>query len=488
MKIVIVAAEIGPEAKVGGLADVIRALPQALKQAGARPCVILPAYKVLLRKRKVEQFADNQVLELGSSLERFRVLRTEGAGGVPLYLIDHPGFFDRDGIYGDREGDYPDNFQRFVFFGRAAAMVAAMLEPDIVHAHDWHASTTAIVLRADRSLRTRFEETSVFFTIHNLAFQGIGTSDLFPLLGIDPSWFSIGGVEFYGRLNLMKGAVLLSDAVNTVSPTYAFEVIHDPALGFGLEGVLRQKGDRFIGILNGADYDEWNPATDELITKRYSPARRAGKQACVYDLREELKLPHLRTTPVIAMITRMTPQKGLDLVGAALDGLVALDIQLVMLANGDPRLEAFFKDAETRYPDNLRVNLKFDNALAHRIQAGSHMFLMPSRFEPCGLTQMYALKYGNAPIVRATGGLRDTVSEFDPLTGRGNGFVFERSEPEALLAATARAVRTFRNPSLWKQLMDNCFSADFSWLRRAKQYLAWFKQIHSERHSVRTEQ
>ncbi len=484
MKIAIVAAEVGPEAKVGGLADVIRALPQAFKQAGTLPSVILPAYRALLQRRNIEQFADNLAVELGASRERFRVLRSEGVGGVPLFLIDHPGFFDREGIYGDRHGDYPDNFQRFVFFGRAAAMVAAMLEPDIVHAHDWHAAATLIVLRADPALRARFEATSLIFTIHNLAFQGIASPDLFPLLGIDPSWFSTAFLEFYGRLNLMKGAVVLSDAVNTVSPSYAFEIVHDPALGFGLEGVLRQKGDRFIGILNGADYDEWNPASDELIAVRYSPSRPTGKKACLYDLREELGLPHRRTTPVIAMITRMTPQKGVDLVGAGLDRLVALDVQIVMLANGDPQLEAFFKSAEARYPDHLRVNLKFDNALAHRIQAGSDMFMMPSRFEPCGLTQMYALKYGNPPIARATGVLRDTVSEFDPTTGRGNGFLFERSEPEALLEATARAVHTFRNPSLWRRLMDNCFQANFSWSTTAEKYLSWFKQIHSQRHPV----
>jgi starch synthase len=484
VKIAIVAAEIGPHAKAGGLADVITALPQALKNAGADPSIIVPGYKVLLENLAPEPFAEAQAIMLGSSREHFRILRVLGAGGVPLYLIDHPGFFGREGIYGDNNGDYPDNFQRFIFFGRAAAQAAAMLHPDIVHAHDWHAAAASISVRADAALRSEFAEASSFLTFHNLAFQGICDRDLFPLLGIDESWFSITGLEFYGRVNLLKGAMMLADAVSTVSPAYAFEAANNPEVGFGLDGVLRTKGDRFIGILNGADYNEWNPATDPLISTRYSPARRNGKKACLYDLREEMKLPHRRTTPIIAMITRMTTQKGVDLLAGALDLMIALNVQIVMLASGDPRLEQFFQSAQERYPDNLRVNLDFDNALAHRIQAGSDMFLMPSRFEPCGLTQMYALKYGNAPIARATGGLRDTVSEFDQVSGGGNGFVFEQFQPEALVAATARAVSTFRTPRVWRQLMDNCFGADFPWSGAAREYLDWFGRVHSQRQSA----
>jgi starch synthase len=484
VKIAVVAAEIGPHAKVGGLADVVSAFPLALKNAGGEASIIVPGYKALLENLAVESFAENQAIVLGSSRERFRILRSEAAGSVPVYLIDHPGFFGRDGIYGDEAGEFPDNFQRYIFFGRAAAVAAAMLEPDVLHAHDWHAAAAPIVVRADPALREQFAATSSFFTVHNLAFQGICDRELFPLLGIDDSWFSITALEFYGRVNLMKGAVVLADAVSTVSPAYAFEIAHDPTLGFGLDGVLRAKGDRFVGILNGADYNEWNPATDPLISTHYSRARRTGKKACLYDLREEMKLPHRLTVPIIALITRMTTQKGVDLLAAALARLLALDVQIVMLASGDPQLEQFFKSAETIYPDNLRVNLRFDNPLAHRIQAGSDMFMMPSRFEPCGLTQMYALKYGNAPIVRATGGLRDTVSEFSPVSGRGNGFVFEEFEPEALVSATARAVSTFRDPPLWRRLMDNCFNAEFSWSATAREYLDWFGRVHSQRASA----
>ena len=458
----------------------ISALPAAFKNAGADPLVIVPGYTVLLDKLRTELFGNTQVVMLGSSQEPFRVLRAEGVGGVPLYLIDHRGFFGREGIYGDKDGDYPDNPRRFIFFGRAAASTAAMLQPDVVHAHDWHAAAAIITLRADPSIRSQFERTSSFFTIHNLAFQGIGERDVFPLLGIDDAWFSMAGLEFYGRVNLLKGAVVLADGVNTVSPTYAVEVANDPALGFGLDGVLRAKGDRFTGILNGADYNEWNPVTDRVIAARYSSNTPNGKKACLYDLREELRLPHRLDTPIIAMITRMTSQKGIDLVAAALDRFIALDVQLVMLASGDPQFEQLFQMAQARHPENLKVNLKFDNALAHRIQAGSDMLLMPSRFEPCGLTQMYAMKYGNAPIARATGGLRDTISEFDAVSGSGSGFLFQQYEPEALLAAAARAVRTFRNRPAWRRLMSNCFRADFSWTDTAHQYLDWFSHLQRD--------
>ena len=477
MRIAIIAAELGPHAKVGGLADVIKALPLALKGLSADPLIIVPGYKVLLEKLPVRPFAADQDLMLGGQRERFNILRAEQTG-VPVYLIDHPGFFGRDGIYGDRSGDYPDNIERFIFFGRAAASTAAMLNPDILHGHDWHAAAAPIVARADPALRSQFRRTSTFFTIHNLAFQGIGDRALFSLLGIDESWFSMNGLEFYGRMNLLKGAVIVADGVSTVSPTYATEVANHPDMGFGLDGVLRTKGERFIGILNGADYEEWNPAADELIGTRYSPIHRNGKKACLYDLREEMKLPHRRTTPIIAMISRMSSQKGIDLIAAALNRIIALDAQLVMLASGDSQMEQFFKSAEERFPQNLRINVRFDNGLAHRIQAGSDMFLMPSRFEPCGLTQMYAMKYGNAPITRATGGLRDTVFEFDQSLGRGNGFVFEEYEPEALIAAVARAVKCFKNPPLWRRLMENCFHADFSWSKTARAYMDWFDSIH----------
>jgi starch synthase len=482
MKIAIVAAEITPWAKVGGLADVIGALPAALRANGADAAVILPGYRALLDALKAMPVAERLAVPVGPDSERFDLLRAEGPGGVPIYLINHPQFFARPGIYGERGKDYPDNLRRYIMFGRAAALAAArVIRPDVLHAHDWHAAVAAIAARADAALRESLSRTAIVFTLHNLAFQGIFDASDYGLLNLERSYFSMECLEFWGRVNLMKGAVVLADGASTVSPSYAGETANDPELGFGLEGVLRQKGSRYIGILNGADYKEWNPATDPDIEMNYTPERREGKDVCREALRELVGLPNRDDMPVLGMVTRMTSQKGVDLLGGALEGLMALEVQLVILGSGDLALENLFRDAEVRFADRLRVRFAFDNVLAHRIQAGSDIFLMPSRFEPCGLTQMYAFKYGTAPLVRATGGLRDTVVEFDPQSGSGNGFVFGDYRPEALLGAAGRARRLFANRATWRRLMDNCFAADFSWNVSARHYLDWFAELRRAR-------
>jgi starch synthase len=482
VKIAIVAAEITPWAKAGGLADVIGALPAALRQSGAEPAVILPGYRSLLDALKTAPVAENLSVPLGGSSERFDLLRTETRDGVPLYLVNHPRYFDRAGVYGERGADYPDNLQRYVMFGRAAALAAArFIRPDVLHAHDWHAAVAPIVARADPALREALGATLTVFTMHNLAFQGIFEAADFGLLNLDRSYFSVECLEFWGRGNLMKGAIVLADGASTVSPTYAREVSSDPELGFGLEGVLRHKGSRFVGILNGADYTEWDPAIDPMIAAKYTPAQREGKAACRRALRKMAGLPDRDDAPIVGMVTRMTPQKGIGLLGEALDAVMGLGVQFVMLASGDPSLEKFFKSAEERFPGQLRVQLAFDNAFAHHIQAGSDIFLMPSRFEPCGLTQMYALKYGTAPLVRATGGLKDTVTEFDPQQGTGNGFMFTDYRAAAMLDALARARRLYADRAAWRRLMHNCFAADFSWTVSARHYLRWFDDLRRAR-------
>jgi starch synthase len=479
MRIAVVAAELGPDAKAGGLADVISALPPALKRAGAEPLVIVPGYRPLLEHTPTEIYEARCGLMIGSGFETYRVLQGE-VNRVPLFLIDHPGFFGRSAIYSENGFDYSDNLRRFIFFSRAAAGLATRLNPDVLQTHDWHTAACTIAARADAGLRPQLESTTSVFTIHNVAYQGNFDPVDFPLLGLDPSWFRIDRLEFFGRVSLMKGAIVTADGVSTVSPTYADESMHDPALGFGMDGVLRAKADHYVGILNGADYDEWDPAKDKFIGARYSPSRRSGKMVCLYNLREEFKLPHLLRTPVIGMVTRISWQKGLDLLAQALDRVIALDVQLVILAGGDPALEALFRTAQDRYPDRVRIVTTFDNTLAHRIQAGSDMFLMPSRYEPCGLTQMYALKYGTAPIVRAVGGLKDTVCEFDPATGNGNGFTFSDFSAEALIDAVRRAVAVFHRPNDWKRLIKNCFAADYSWDYAAGKYLEWFDKLRRE--------
>jgi starch synthase len=482
MKIAIVAAEAAPHAKAGGLADVIGSLPGALKAAGHESSLIVPGYSSIKDNVETAVVLRDIPMRFGADLERFSVLRATDPYGVPMYLIDHPRFFSRPGIYGENGKDYPDNMRRFIFFGRAAAIASAeIIAPDVVHAHDWHATATPIAMRADNALRSKFKRALSVFTIHNLAFQGIGKREDFDLLNLDAPYFSVDYLEFYGHLNLMKGAIVLCDGASTVSPTYAREITTDPELGFGLEGVLRDKGENFVGILNGADYHEWNPATDREIAATYTPAKPDGKRKCTRALRDSLGLPNREDWPVVGMVTRMTGQKGVDLLRDALDTVMRLDLQLVMLASGDEELEKFFKDAEKRYPEKLRAIIEFNNGIAHRIQAGSDAFLMPSRFEPCGLTQMYALRYGSAPVVRATGGLRDTVSEFDPARATGNGFAFEKFEAAEMVAALSRMVATFRDRAKWRRLMANCFASDFSWNRAAHQYVEWFARLRKAR-------
>lgn len=480
MRIAIVAAEIAPWAKAGGLADVIGALPRALKDAGADPVVILPGYRSLLEALRPTRVGPPLSVPFGTSQEPFSVLRAD-RGGVPIYLIDNPACFGREGVYGERGTPYPDNFRRYVIFGRAAALTAAeLIHPDIVHAHDWHAAMAPIAMRADPALRERLRGALAIFTVHNLAFQGIFDAADFPLLNLDGAYFSVDFLEFWGRLNLMKGAVMLADGVSTVSPTYAREIAHDPDLGFGLEGVFRARGDRFVGILNGADYTQWDPAGDLTIPYRYSVADPTGKKLCIQALREEFRLPQDASRPLIGMVTRLTAQKGTDLLMDAMEALMKLDLQMVILGSGEPAAEEFFQQASLRYADRLGVRIGFDEPQAHRIQAGAEIFLMPSRFEPCGLTQMYALRYGNAALVRATGGLRDTVAEFDAETGAGNGFRFDDYRAEALFSACARAIEVYRNQQAWTRLMANAFAADFSWARAAREYLDWFARLQPE--------
>jgi starch synthase len=482
MKVAVVAAEMAPYAKAGGLADVIGALPVELAACGARVCVVIPGYKCALNALPTVGIGDESSVMVGHRREHFRVRSGIGPGGVPVFFIVHDGYFARDAIYGENGRDYPDAIARYVFFGRAAArLLSEFIRPDLVHAHDWHAAVLPILMRTDPILRARFERTASLFTIHNLAFQGLCDASDFALLNIDSSYMTMHYLEFHGRMNLMKGAVVLADGVSTVSPTYAREVSSDPAFGFGLEGVLRAKGDRFVGILNGADYNEWNPATDQHIAARYTPEDPGGKALCARALRKRTGIAAHSKRALVGMVSRMTSQKGFDLIVPALKQLLALEMDLVILGNGEPEFESALLAAHRAHPNRIAVSTGFDNDLAHQIQAGCDMFLMPSRFEPCGLTQMYALKYGTAPVVRATGGLADTVAEFDPTTGTGNGFVFERYEAGELVAAMGRALRTFGDRAAWRRLMANCFAADFSWAASAARYMELYNQLLTER-------
>jgi len=482
MKVAVVAAEMAPYAKAGGLADVIGALPAELAECGARVSVVIPGYKSALAAIPTEPVGDEYSVMVGSERERFRVRTGIGAAGVPIFFIVHDGYFGREGIYGDGAADYSDALRRYVLFARAAArMLTGFIKPDVVHAHDWHTAVLPILIRADPELNEQFARIASLFTIHNMAFQGLCDADQFPLLNIDRSYLSVAFLEFYGRVNLMKGAVVLADGVSTVSPTYAREVSSDPSYGFGLEGVLRAKGRRFVGILNGADYNEWNPAIDDRIAARYTPAHPGGKVECARALRERTGLATGSQRTLVGIVSRMTAQKGFDLLVPALEELMALEADLVILGNGEPQFENAIAAAQRAHPGRIALSTAFDNDLAHQIQAGCDLFLMPSRFEPCGLTQMYALKYGTAPLVRATGGLADTVAEFDPATGTGNGFVFERYAAPELIGAMRRALRVFGDQAARGRLMANCFAADFPWSAAAARYMELYNELIVDR-------
>jgi starch synthase len=401
----------------------------------------------------------------------------EGDNDVPLYFIEQDEYFARPRLYGTEAGDYPDNAFRFIFFCRAALALAERLEwfPHIFHCHDWHTGLVPAYLRFLPGLDSRVSTASSVFTIHNLAYQGLFPAWAFGLTGLPWSLFQPAGVEFLGFMNFMKAGITYADRISAVSPTYAQEICM-PELGFGLDGVLRQKRDVLEGILNGADYHVWNPESDSTLSAHYSTTDMNGKETCKIALLKEYRLPAELTVPLIGMVSRLVDQKGVDLVLSALERLLTLNIRLVILGSGEPRYEQQLTAFAQQYPERLGVRLAFDEPLSHQIVAGSDCFLMPSRYEPCGLTQLYSLRYGTIPIVRATGGLRDTVQPFDSASRAGTGFLFTEPTPEALIEAVRAAGAAFTDKEAWIQLQHNAMEQDFSWSLSATRYVNLYRR------------
>ena len=470
MRIAFVASECVPYSKTGGLADVVGALPQALAELGHQLEVLVPRYRVTAPGTVVQE-ASNITLPLTSGF-RFAAIQHGGASqGVSYYLVDCPEFFDREGLYQAPDGtDYPDNAVRFAAFCLACLefMKRQPDPPDIIHCHDWQTALTAIYLKSLYARDPFFQRTSTALTIHNLGYQGLFAPDTLPQISLDWSLFSVEGLEFFGRVNLLKGGILFSDFITTVSRKYASE-IQTNEFGYGLEGVLRSRAEKLRGILNGADYKAWNPGTDKLIPAHYTPEQLGGKQACKGELLRKMGVAEpVMDRPVIGIVSRFDNQKGFDLIAGIAEELMKMDLYIVALGTGLPQFEELFRSLAARYAEKFLVKIAYDNQLAHQIEAGSDMFLMPSRYEPCGLNQMYSLKYGTVPVVRATGGLDDTIQEFDG-TG-GTGFKFAQYSAEALLVAVCKAVQTYRQRSAWRRLMQNGMSQDFSWAAAAKSY------------------
>jgi len=480
MNIAFLASEVIPYAKTGGLADVAGALPKFLSKLGADVRVFMPLYREVRKKNlPLEPVLDDAALDMGGKRVTFSVF-AHRAGGLSVLFIDQAAYFDRDQLYGTAAGDYPDNAERFAFFSRASleTMRATGFRPDVVHGHDWQAAAAFAYLKFSYADDPFFAGTRSLFTIHNLAYQGLFEKDVLGRIGLPKSLFNMNDLEFYGKVNTLKAGILYATAVTTVSPRYSRE-IQTPEFGCGLDGLLRHRADALHGILNGVDYQDWDPATDRLIPRNFGPADLTGKKDCRAELVRMFGLEAPADLPVAGMVTRLAGQKGLDIVCEALDSLFGLGLTFVILGTGDPKIQDFLLAAQKKHPARLGLKIAFDERIAHTIYAGSDIFLIPSRYEPCGLTQMYAMKYGTVPVVRATGGLEDSVQEFDAQTKSGNGFKFAEAEPGPLLDATARAVGAFRRQAEWSVLVKNALSADFSWERSAAAYLDLYRKIAS---------
>jgi len=463
-----VSSEAAPLAKTGGLADVVGSLPAALRALGDEVAVVIPRYGSIDSKR-ARLVWDRLAVYLGPV--RYDVAIYVAAAEYPLYLVDCPPLYDRKGFYGEAGLDYPDNHIRFAVFARVALAVARYLfRTDIFHCHDWQAGLVPAYLRSTFAGDPTFLGSKTLFTIHNLGYQGLFPKSALPEVALDPTLFGPDGLEFFGRVSYIKGGIEFADALNTVSPAYASE-IQTPEYGFGLDGALRARADVLTGILNGADYREWNPETDPLIPARYSVDDLEGKRVCKRELLAELGLPpEAIDRPLLGMVSRFTPQKGADILAETVGNLAAHDLYLVALGTGDPEYEEFFEKMAAEYPGRIAVRIAFDDALAHRIEAGADMFLMPSRYEPCGLNQLYSLRYGTIPVVRATGGLDDTIEE-------STGFKFREYSEAALWTAVETAVEAFSDAAAWRAMMRCAMQKDFSWKVSAAAYFSLYRRL-----------
>jgi starch synthase len=486
MKVLFASAEVTPFSKVGGLGDVAGALPKALARLGVDVCVVTPKYGSIdapglgLKQASLMPKFD---VTIGSRKYKAALWQATLPGSsVPVYFVASTTLFDRPGIYQDPHtgAAYRDDAHRFAFFGRALLRVAETLgrQPDVIHLNDFHTAPAIGYLYYLRNAHEALQNAATVFTIHNLGYQGQFPLPMIEAIGLPPKATApMGPAEFFGKANFMKLGISLADAITTVSPTYAGEIQQSQEFGMGLEGVLRSRSDSLQGILNGIDYEVWNPEADPHIAAPYSSDDLGGKAVNRAKLLEAFGWPEESREPVVAMIGRLAAQKGWDLVLAAGRRMVKLGVRLAVLGTGDKQYEAGLLELSKRHPARVGAALRFDEGLAHLMEAGADMFLMPSRYEPCGLNQMISLRYGTVPIVRSTGGLRDTVVEFDPDSASGNGLLFESYTPEAMLEALARAVRLYRRRDQWTRMVRTGMRADHSWDASARAYLELYESL-----------
>jgi starch synthase len=479
MRILFVASEGLPFSKTGGLADVVDALPRALVSRGHEVAVVLPRY---LADNELPVVTPSVTIPLSSRLRFPSVAGGILLRGVRYFFVDDPPYFRRDGLYGNSHGDYPDNAERFSEFSRAAIEIAKHVwPPDVFHCHDWQTALVPVLLRTAYADDPAVKDLPVVFTIHNMGYHGLFDREVLDRAGIPQAIFHPGGIEFFGKVNFLKGGLVYSDFLTTVSRKYAQE-IQTREYGYGLDGVVRSRAGQLRGILNGVDYTEWNPMKDSYITTKYSARDLNGKQACKQDLLQVFELPQDNLTrPVIGIVSRFADQKGFDLIAERAHHIMHEDLALVVLGTGDRRYEDLFRSLAKAYAGRVGVKIAYDNALAHKVEAGADMFLMPSRYEPCGLNQIYSLKYGTVPVVRATGGLDDTIETFDLEHGTGTGFKFTEYSGSALLYALKQALHHYVDERIWKRIQLNGMAKDFSWKIPAAEYAKLYEEARAAR-------
>jgi starch synthase len=479
MRILFTASEALPYAKTGGLADVIEGLPRALVKLGLEVAVFLPRYRGV---KATSVVMPSMTIPQGTRL-RFPSIADGGLHrGVRYFFLNDPFYFDRDGIYGDRDHEYPDNAERFTEFSRATIELAKQIwMPDLVHCHDWQTAMVPVLLRTSYADDPATRDLPVVFTIHNMGYHGVFPKQALERAGIPAGVFHPGGIEFFGSANFLKGGLIYSDYLTTVSRKYAQE-IQTSEFGFGLEGVVRARGDRLVGILNGVDYSAWSPERDSLIPMRYSAKNMEGKRACKEALLDEFKLVKDGVNrPVLGIVSRFADQKGFDLVSLIARELLQEDVLLAVLGSGDRRYEEMIRALATDFPGRVGAVIAYDNKLAHLVEAGADIFLMPSRYEPCGLNQIYSLRYGTVPVVRATGGLDDTIESFDLEHGTGTGFKFAEYSGGAFLHAIRVALHHYLDEGVWKRIQLNGMAKDFSWNTSAAEYAKLYEGARAAR-------
>ncbi|MBN1849694.1 MAG: glycogen synthase GlgA [Deltaproteobacteria bacterium] len=485
IKVLFLSPEVVPFAKSGGLADVAGSLPLALKRMGMDVVLVMPYYRTIKDKHlKGRWVVKDLEVPFGNDRLQADVFMTSLAKGIPVYLIDREDLYDRPNLYGTPRGDYYDNLERFAFFAHASLCLMESIDfrPDIIHCHDWQSGLIPAILKGPYGRSKHFSRTATIFTIHNLGYQGLFPAQKLPITGLDyRNFFHADGLEFWGNMSLLKSGIVYADAVTTVSPTYSME-IQTSEYGMGMEGILQYRQEFLYGILNGIDYHQWDPAKDKHIPETYYPNRMKGKMKCKDALIQEMNMDaSFKNKPLAGMISRLDNQKGLDLLVAILEKILALDMGLIILGAGDVKIQRAIRKTADHHPGRVGLYIGFNEPLAHRIMAGVDIFLIPSRYEPCGLTQMYALKYGTVPVARATGGLQDTIIPFDKSTGEGNGFLFGPHAAEAFLASIEQALECYKDPQTWKRIQSNGMQADFSWDRSAEMYTEVYQTVLKKR-------